>query len=89
MTIKDIRPKDEINRLLQHTQRREKGLQTLTSWRHLKKDGSLIDVEIVCHDLSFQGVDAMFVVAYDVTKRNLTLDHTPDVANLRVTSARN
>lgn len=37
--------------------------------RHRKKDGAVIDVEINCHDISFQDRDARFVIVQDITER--------------------
>jgi two-component system cell cycle sensor histidine kinase/response regulator CckA len=38
-------------------------------WRHRRRDGSLISVEIQAHDFSFEGRPARLVVAHDVTAR--------------------
>ncbi len=38
-------------------------------WRHRKKDGTLIWVEISEHDLVFEGLDAAIVLAFDVSSR--------------------
>jgi two-component system, cell cycle sensor histidine kinase and response regulator CckA len=40
-----------------------------TLWRHRKKDGSIIAVEVSAHDLVFEGKAARIVLANDVTKR--------------------
>ena len=53
MTIADIRPKEDIPNLLSHVAKRDSGLQRAEVWRHRKKDGTIIDVEIVCHDPDF------------------------------------
>lgn len=39
--------------------------------RHTKKDGTIIDVEINCHDIIFQNRDARFVIVQDITERKL------------------
>jgi diguanylate cyclase (GGDEF)-like protein/PAS domain S-box-containing protein len=69
MTIADIRPEEDVPDLLDHVGIHTQGLQESEAWRHRKKDGTIIDVEIICHDLDFQGTDAMLVAAYDVTDR--------------------
>ncbi|MEF8755434.1 MAG: PAS domain S-box protein [Accumulibacter sp.] len=38
-------------------------------WRHRRKDGELIDVEIVSHALSYEGRRAELVLATDITER--------------------
>jgi diguanylate cyclase (GGDEF)-like protein/PAS domain S-box-containing protein len=69
MTIKDIRSEEDIPKLLEATQKRIHDLQEPTVWRHRKKNGALIDVEIVSHDLDFHGIEAELVAAHDVTDR--------------------
>jgi diguanylate cyclase (GGDEF)-like protein/PAS domain S-box-containing protein len=69
MTIADIRPEEDIPALLEAVSRRAHGLQDAGTWRHRKKDGTIIDVEIVSHDLDFHGVEAELVAAHDTTER--------------------
>ncbi|MBI2957137.1 MAG: PAS domain S-box protein, partial [Acidobacteria bacterium] len=67
MTIKDIRPPEDIPRLLKEVARRKKGVNRAGVWRHRKKDGSVLEVEITSHALAFGGRRAKLVVAYDIT----------------------
>jgi two-component system sensor histidine kinase/response regulator len=69
MTIADIRPREDIPRLLQSVQPDRTGSYSAGMWRHCKKDGSLIDVEIVAHRMPFEGRRAEVVLAIDVTER--------------------
>ncbi len=69
MTLKDIRPADEIPFLVSSI---AEPLSTPTRqrlWKHRKKDGSLIDVEIVRTDIELQGRAASFALANDITDR--------------------
>lgn len=68
MTIADIRPEETIPLLLQDIAKQERGLQIAETWQHRRKDGSIITVRIICHDLDFEGRDAMLVAAFDVTE---------------------
>lgn len=69
-TIFDIRPSSEHARLRQYLpQLKDENLQQSGEWTHLKKDGSLIDVDITSHPLNFNGRDARLVTAYDITDR--------------------
>jgi len=68
MTILDIRPNEDIVPLLReelHEGRRHNSQKEL--WRHLKKNGSLIDVEITSREVLFNGRGAEIVTAVDVT----------------------
>ena len=69
MTIADIRPEEDIPALLEATAKRIDGLQEAQTWRHRKKGGTIINVEIVSHDLDFQGTAAELVAANDITER--------------------
>lgn len=70
MTIEDIRPKEDIAALRERiAQQVDENKYEATIWRHLKKDGSIIDVEITSHTLKFAGKDARIVLANDVTDR--------------------
>jgi PAS domain S-box-containing protein len=69
MTIKDIRPSEDIPALLENISKVTKGLDVAGTWRHIKKDGTLIYVEIISHTLTFAGRRAEIVLAMDVTER--------------------
>jgi diguanylate cyclase (GGDEF)-like protein/PAS domain S-box-containing protein len=70
MTIVDIRPAETVADLMQNIAQPHRGLQLPALWKHRRKDGAIIEVEVVCHDLEFQGTEAMLVAAYDVTARD-------------------
>jgi PAS domain S-box-containing protein len=55
MTIKDIRPKEDIPALLKQVSQIQGGIEAASFWRHVKKTGDVIDVEITSHVLMFAG----------------------------------
>jgi PAS domain S-box-containing protein len=69
MTVKDIRPPEDVPALLEMLARSRPGFERHGLWRHRRKDGSIIDVEIVSHGLPFGDRPACIAVAYDVTER--------------------
>ncbi len=69
MTIEDIRPKEDRTAVRASAARAEGGLYQAGEWRHCAKDGSLLDVEITSHDVSFSGWPARLVLANDITER--------------------
>jgi diguanylate cyclase (GGDEF)-like protein/PAS domain S-box-containing protein len=73
-TITEIRPEQDIPGLLQDIAKRTLGLEARGIWRHRKKNGELIDVEIVSHPLDFHGVKSMLVAAQDITERKRAED---------------
>lgn len=69
MTIEDIRPREDIPTLRAHLAMAPPNLPNAGVWRHRKKDGSVIFVEIARHNLPFEGREARLVVARDVTEQ--------------------
>ncbi|MBS1127767.1 MAG: sensor histidine kinase response regulator, Cache 1, and sensory box, partial [Nitrospirae bacterium] len=67
MTIKDIRPAEDVSPLMENVSRVTTGMDKAGVWRHRKKDGSLIYVEITSHTVDFGGRRAEIVLANDVT----------------------
>lgn len=70
MTIKDIRPPAEMSTLMGGIAMLSQGIVPARGWRHRKKDGAIIDVEITGQRISFSGRSAQLVVANNVTERN-------------------
>ena len=69
MTIKDIRPPEDIPVLMNDLSQKTDSLDSSTQWRHRKKDGALIDVEITSHELMWLGRAAKLVLINDITER--------------------
>jgi PAS domain S-box-containing protein len=69
MTIKDIRPPEDVPALLKEVSDVREGSEKVSIWRHCRKDGSIIDVEITSYSLNFSGRPAEVIVAVDVTQR--------------------
>jgi PAS domain S-box-containing protein len=69
MTIKDIRPAEDIPPLLENVARVTTGRDRAGVWRHRRKDGSILAVEITAHVMDFGGRRAELVLANDVTER--------------------
>lgn len=69
MTIRDIRLPEEVPTLMAHLAKHPSGLDLAGTWRHRKKNGAMIDVEITSHTLEFSGRRADLVLALDVTER--------------------
>lgn len=72
MNIKDIRPAEDIPALLENIARAAEGLSTSGVWRHCRKNGEVIAVEIYSYVLTFTGKRAKLVLANDVTERSRT-----------------
>lgn len=71
MTALDIRPREEWEQFRQlnrptHTDASNynKGV-----WRHLKKDGSIIRMEVISHEIEFEGEPCRLVAANNITEK--------------------
>lgn len=73
MTIKDIRPGDDVPRMI-HRAGNPIGPDEREIWRHLTKSGEQILVEISSRELQVAGSRARLVVVNDVTERKKTED---------------
>lgn len=68
MTILDIRPPEDRHALEQQVAAHAPG-KHFGLWRHCRRDGSLIEVEISSDHIMFDGRAARLVLAHDVTAR--------------------
>ncbi|MGB8132352.1 MAG: PAS domain S-box protein, partial [Candidatus Angelobacter sp.] len=69
MTVKDIRPSEDIPALLESVAHVREGNENVSDWKHRLKDGSIIEVEITSYALNFSGRPAEVVVAVDITEK--------------------
>jgi PAS domain S-box-containing protein len=79
MSIKDIRPEEEIKSLTKHLKKTAEldGLNEAGVWRHRKKNGKVIEVEIISHTLEFNGHNAKMILATEITKPKRTKKKKP------------
>lgn len=69
MTIQDIRPKEDFNNLLEDVKDAREGFSLPKVWRHIKKNGEIILVEISAHSLDYFGYNAGLILLRDVTEQ--------------------
>ncbi|MCW0460830.1 hypothetical protein NB717_001898 [Xanthomonas sacchari] len=79
MDLRDLRPAEDAERLLQDVRKPREGFDAPSVWTHRRKDGSLLSVCIHSADLEFGGVPARLILAEDVTER---LAHERELAYL-------
>jgi PAS domain S-box-containing protein len=74
MTIAKIRPLEEVARFMDvRNERRDCRLEQLSAagvWKHRRKDGSVLDVEVTTNPIQFLGQAASLVLANDITARD-------------------
>jgi two-component system cell cycle sensor histidine kinase/response regulator CckA len=69
MTIRDIRPADQVPELLRELSAPNPDPLNPVVWQHRKKNGTIIQVEITAQPTLFRGRPASLVLAHDVSKR--------------------
>jgi PAS domain S-box-containing protein len=69
MTIKNIRPAEELPALMENIQTRREDLQDTRDWQHLSKAGQIFTVRILSHRLKYKSKEAAIVTVLDVSER--------------------
>ena len=69
MRITEIRPQEDVPRLLEDAAKARSGLRHAGIWKHRLKNGRFIDVEIASDRLTFAGQNAVLVVVRDITEQ--------------------
>ena len=69
MTIKDIRPAEDLPALLKVANVDNEGYADVGIWRHLKKNGDLMYVNISSQVIEFQGRKSEIILSIDQTER--------------------
>ena len=69
MTIQDIIPNEDRHLINSYYQHQLKINHPAGTWRHHKKNGDIIFVEITSHPLIFEGKHARLVLANDITEK--------------------
>ncbi len=69
LTIKDLRPSEDVPALLEHIRNSPNAAGTTGIWRHRKKEGAIIDVEVTTGVVQFDHRDARLAIAANITER--------------------
>ncbi|WP_313952230.1 PAS domain S-box protein [Accumulibacter sp.] len=69
MTVLDLHPQEHTAIPLEDILAEEPWVDCAGIWRHRLKDGTIIDVELIAHPISYQGHPAALVLAEDITER--------------------
>ena len=72
MTVLDIRPKESVEAFRNFTREGSHGYKSADVWKHVKKDGTVIDVDVTSHDVVIGGRPCRLVLARDVTSERET-----------------
>jgi len=80
MRITDIRPAEDVPRLLEDVEKERPAFDRAGVWQHRRKDGHVIDVEVTSHTLSFGGRPAALVLVQDISERKRAEDEHAHLA---------
>jgi len=69
MTLQDIRPVEDIPMLLDALSKVSLGFSVPEVWRHCKKDGTQIFVEVSAHTLDYQNHKCELILINDITQK--------------------
>jgi PAS domain S-box-containing protein len=69
MTIKDICPDEDVPLLLNDISNPDKSYRKAGEWRHVRKNGDILYIEIVSHSILFEEKEATHILVNDITER--------------------
>ncbi|HTR31735.1 MAG TPA: ATP-binding protein [Puia sp.] len=71
LTLADIRPEEDVDRLMNDIREVRRNPQSYKEgqWRHKRKNGDVIDVEVTAHPVELDGRRARMVAVVDITER--------------------
>ncbi len=80
-TLRDVHPPEAVPGLLADLARDASEQDAPLTTRHRKKDGTLIDVEVIAHDIAFGEWNALLAVLTDVTERRRAAEERDRMIN--------
>ena len=69
MTLKDIRPAEDVTALLKNIELTCQAFSRAGEWRHIKKNGEVINIEIASQSVVYNGQKARHVLIHDITEQ--------------------
>ena len=68
LNSKDLRPKEDIERYISYANE-GRPVSSRGIWRHKKKDGTVIMVDVMGDDISYHDVESRLILANDITEK--------------------
>lgn len=69
LTLKDVRPPEDVPLLLENLAQMAKPINYAGEWRHRRQDGTVFPVEVISHEMSYNGRTTHLAVAKDLTEQ--------------------
>ncbi len=68
LSTKDLRPAEDLDNFLKEVRTMKPDTINVRSWRHKKKDGTVINVETYSHQIMYEGRKVWLGLSHDVTE---------------------
>lgn len=81
MKLTDVRPQDDIPRMLKRMSERTATFEDHGIWKHRRKDGALLDVHVTSSDIEWGGRPARLALLRDVTEKKEAEDRLAFLAH--------
>jgi diguanylate cyclase (GGDEF)-like protein/PAS domain S-box-containing protein len=81
MKLSDVRPQDDVPRMLTRMSERTAPFEDHGIWKHRRKDGALIDVNVTSSDIEWGGKPARLALLRDVTQKKEAEDRLSFLAH--------
>lgn len=72
MRLSDIRPIEDLEKLQKDVADTSNAFNNAGQWRHIKKNGDIIYVDIISHSIEYESVKARLVLLNDITDQKNT-----------------
>ena len=69
LKMTELHPAEDVERLLTKVKENRENTPLENEWRHRRKDGTVLSVEVIARDLSFQGRSTRLVMAADISEK--------------------
>ena len=70
LNAKDLRPAEDVEYFVNEVKKMIPGINNTRAWRHKKKDGTVIYVEIYSHEILYEGQRVWHGLSHDVTEKH-------------------
>ena len=81
LSVLDFRPGEDVEKFKTATDTSFRGIHHAGIWRHIKKDRSIIYVDIVTYDLVYKDKRTRLVLANDVTEKHIAQERLEESFN--------
>lgn len=71
LSVEDFRPAEDVARFRSSTSTKFRGIYHAGIWRHKKKDGTLMYMDIVTYDLKYHNQETRLVLGNNVTEKHI------------------